>query len=190
MSKPAIIPDTTTAGIALDPRTLERVIPESRRPDGSVRKQIKIRPGFTPQEDVRRFRSTRQAEMDARALPKGHVVGWAPPSAAAPALKGPLSKNAKKHEKKKEKKKEKRDEAVRESWEDEDEDEVKEKEKAGAARQEDAGGEAEDAKGAHSPEAPNWAAAPETKESAAVRQKAQSAQAEDLSAELAKLEVR
>lgn len=35
MSKPAIIPDTSVAGIAVDPRTLERVIPESRRPDGS-----------------------------------------------------------------------------------------------------------------------------------------------------------
>ncbi|KAM5532440.1 hypothetical protein V8D89_013934, partial [Ganoderma adspersum] len=85
MSKPAIVPETTASGIALDPRTLERVIPESRRPDGSyvlwlyvarmlsdnaplcfavpqhdaptlVRKQIKIRPGYTPQEDVRRFR--------------------------------------------------------------------------------------------------------------------------------------
>lgn len=35
MSKPAINPETTVAGIAVDPRTLERVIPESRRPDGS-----------------------------------------------------------------------------------------------------------------------------------------------------------
>lgn len=35
MSKPDIIPDTTISGIAVDPRTLERVVPESRRPDGS-----------------------------------------------------------------------------------------------------------------------------------------------------------
>lgn len=35
MSKPAIVPETTVAGISVDPRTLERVIPESRRPDGS-----------------------------------------------------------------------------------------------------------------------------------------------------------
>lgn len=34
MSLPPINPDKTAAGIALDPRTLERVIPESRRPDG------------------------------------------------------------------------------------------------------------------------------------------------------------
>ena len=35
MSKPDIIPETTVSGIAVDPRTLERVIPESRRPDGT-----------------------------------------------------------------------------------------------------------------------------------------------------------
>ena len=35
MSLPPIDPDKTTAGIALDPQTLERVIPESRRPDGT-----------------------------------------------------------------------------------------------------------------------------------------------------------
>jgi hypothetical protein len=35
MSRPPVVPDTTTAGIAVDPRTLERVIPTSKRPDGS-----------------------------------------------------------------------------------------------------------------------------------------------------------
>lgn len=35
MSRPPINPEQTTAGIALDPQTLERVIPESRRPDGT-----------------------------------------------------------------------------------------------------------------------------------------------------------
>ena len=35
MSKPAIVPETTASGIAVDPRTLERIIPESRRPDGT-----------------------------------------------------------------------------------------------------------------------------------------------------------
>lgn len=77
MSLPPLNPSSTAAGIQLDPHTLERIIPESKRPDGtqvsllslqflpvlipiSVRKQIKIRPGFTPQEDVRRFRGTDQ----------------------------------------------------------------------------------------------------------------------------------
>lgn len=35
MSRPPINPDQTAAGIALDPQTLDRVIPESRRPDGT-----------------------------------------------------------------------------------------------------------------------------------------------------------
>jgi partner of Y14 and mago protein len=35
MSLPPINPDKTLSGIAVDPKTLDRVIPESRRPDGS-----------------------------------------------------------------------------------------------------------------------------------------------------------
>ncbi|KAF8974252.1 hypothetical protein BDZ97DRAFT_1640019, partial [Flammula alnicola] len=123
MSRPPINPDKSVAGIAVDPQTLERVIPESRRPDGTVRKQIKIRPGFTPQEDVRRFRGTKQAQMDVNVLPKGHIIGWAPPptSMAASGSDGtkPLSKSAKKNAKRKEKReKEKVD--VPDNWEDDD----------------------------------------------------------------------
>ncbi|KDR83815.1 hypothetical protein GALMADRAFT_262184 [Galerina marginata CBS 339.88] len=125
MSRPPIDPEKTVAGIALDPQTLERVIPESRRPDGTVRKQIKIRPGFTPQEDVRRFRGTKQAQMDSNELPKGHIIGWAPPptSTAASSSNGakPLSKSAKKNAKRKEKReKEKTD--VPDNWEDDEDD--------------------------------------------------------------------
>lgn len=35
MSKPDIVPKTTVSGISVDPRTLERVIPQSRRQDGT-----------------------------------------------------------------------------------------------------------------------------------------------------------
>lgn len=35
MSKPPINPEKTLAGIAVDPSTLDRVIPESKRSDGS-----------------------------------------------------------------------------------------------------------------------------------------------------------
>ncbi|KAF8192523.1 hypothetical protein BJ912DRAFT_962251 [Pholiota molesta] len=117
----------TVAGIALDPQTLERVIPESRRPDGTVRKQIKIRPGFTPQEDVRRFRGTKQAQMDATALPKGHIIGWAPPPKSTAAPSGSegkaLSKSAKKNAKRKEKRDKEKTEtdAVPDNWDDEEE---------------------------------------------------------------------
>jgi len=125
MSRPPLNPDQTASGIAVDPRTLERVIPESKRPDGSVRKEIRIRPGFTPQEDVRRFRGTKQAQMDATALPKGHIIGWAPPpsSSSSSNVTGGgvkvLSKSAKKNAKRREKK-DGNKEVVREDWEDEE----------------------------------------------------------------------
>ncbi|KAK0468293.1 uncharacterized protein EV420DRAFT_1758466 [Desarmillaria tabescens] len=132
MSRPPLNPDQTAAGIAVDPHTLERVIPESRRPDGTIRKQIKIRPGFTPQEDVRRFRGTKQAQMDANALPKGHIVGWAPPPSTSKSGAGekPLSKSAKKNAKRKEKREEKKNEIIKDSWEDDDEGETPVKETA------------------------------------------------------------
>jgi partner of Y14 and mago protein len=35
MARPPLFPDQSAAGIAIDPRTLERVIPESKRSDGT-----------------------------------------------------------------------------------------------------------------------------------------------------------
>ncbi|KAJ2931659.1 hypothetical protein H1R20_g5443, partial [Candolleomyces eurysporus] len=141
MSKPPLNPEKTVAGISLDPQTLERVVPESRRPDGSVRKQLKIRPGFTPQEDVKRFRGTKQAQMDQNALPKGHIIGWVPPSSASSASK-PLSKSAKKNAKRKEKRAQEKvaevqNAPVPDSWED-DEDEEGDKGAAAPAAEADA----------------------------------------------------
>ncbi|KIY73671.1 hypothetical protein CYLTODRAFT_190731 [Cylindrobasidium torrendii FP15055 ss-10] len=120
MARPPINPDKTLAGIAIDPQTLQRVIPESRRPDGSVRKELKVRPGFTPQEDVQRFRGTRQAQADSRKLPPGHVVGWTPPPQGSDPTK-PMSKSQKKNAKRKEKKEEKKPEVVKDNWDDEEE---------------------------------------------------------------------
>ncbi|KAH6914979.1 hypothetical protein BKA70DRAFT_1419934 [Coprinopsis sp. MPI-PUGE-AT-0042] len=127
MSLPPLDPTKTAAGISLDPQTLERVVPESKRPDGSVRKQLKIRPGFTPQEDVQRFRGKKQAQMDANQLPKGHIIGWAPPSASDSTTSKPMSKGAKKNAKRKEKKEKERAEGaskepVPDNWDDDDED--------------------------------------------------------------------
>ncbi|KAH7908510.1 hypothetical protein BJ138DRAFT_351648 [Hygrophoropsis aurantiaca] len=127
MSRPPVFPDQSASGIAVDPRTLERVIPESKRPDGSVRKQLKVRPGFTPQEDVSRFRGTKQAQMDARALPKGHILGWVAPAGAAmtptkPGAPPPPNKNAKKRQNQRARKAAQKEE-IRDNWEDEDEDE-------------------------------------------------------------------
>jgi partner of Y14 and mago len=135
---PPLFPEQTTSGIAVDPRTLNRVVPESRRPDGrcvhgtlalhphlmlfySIRKEIKIRPGFTPQEDVTRFRGTRQTQMDRIALPAGHILGWVAPSSASKPKSsdthGSTSKSAKKNEKRKGKQDKKKEEIIRANWE-------------------------------------------------------------------------
>ncbi|KDQ64837.1 hypothetical protein JAAARDRAFT_28478 [Jaapia argillacea MUCL 33604] len=129
-----LFPEKSLAGIAVDPRTLERVIPESKRPDGSVRKEVKIRPGFTPQEDVKRFRGTKQAQMDQTQLPKGRIIGWVPPSApkagagGGSGTAGAASKAAKKNAKRSEKKKAQKEadhlQKIKDSWEDDDEDEA------------------------------------------------------------------
>ncbi|KAF7776217.1 hypothetical protein Agabi119p4_4610 [Agaricus bisporus var. burnettii] len=124
MSRPPLNPEKTAAGIIVDPQTLQRVIPQTRRADGSVRKELKVRPGFTPQEDVKRFRGTKQAQMDASALPKGHIIGWVAPSTSNAK---PKQNSAKKNAKRKEKRDEKKnntagEEPVRDNWEDEDED--------------------------------------------------------------------
>lgn len=99
--------------------------------DLRVRKEIKIRPGFTPQEDVSRFRGTRQQQFERTQLPKGHILGWVPPSSETNPKKkaattgpsgAPLSKSAKKREKAKEKKKEEKERIIKDSWEDDDDD--------------------------------------------------------------------
>ena len=128
-----------------------------------MRKEIRIRPGYTPQEDVRRFRGTKQAQMDNNVLPKGHIIGWTPPPAAttkpgAGSGSAPLSKNAKKRQKQKEKKAE----AIKDSWEDEDEGIVGEeatstKKTASTSRATSEAGKG--SSGTHTPDRPNWAAA-------------------------------
>lgn len=135
---PPPIAEKSTSGIAVDPRTLNRVVPESRRPDGryvhdplafrphlmlfhSIRKEIRIRPGFTPQEDVTRFRGTRQSQMDRIALPAGHILGWVAPSSASKPkpseTRGSTSKSAKKNEKRRGKRDKKKEEIIRANWE-------------------------------------------------------------------------
>jgi len=160
MSLPQLTPAQSVAGIAVDQRTLERVIPESRRSDGSVRPARKVRPGFTPQEDVSRFRGTRQEQMDSQQLPKGHILGWVAPSATTgrkPLTKA-AAKNAKRREKKetsnvKDKPVVEDKPVVKDSWEDDDDNDNT------ASRSENGG---------HTLESPNWAKAPPTIEASSV----------------------
>jgi partner of Y14 and mago protein len=85
---------------------LRSCLPPSSRRFGKIsyRKELKIRPGYTPDEDVSRYRSLRAAESDARAAVKGTVPGLAP-SAVQAALTG-MNKAQKKNVKRKEKRKE------------------------------------------------------------------------------------
>lgn len=90
---------------------------------------MKVRPGFTPQEDIRRFRGTKQAQMDTNALPKGHIMGWAPPpdstkpggNSTSSSTTTPMTKAAKKNAKRKEKRQAEKEKEVPENWEDDDE---------------------------------------------------------------------
>ncbi|KAI8620290.1 hypothetical protein BC830DRAFT_1164651 [Chytriomyces sp. MP71] len=60
--------------------TTDRVIPTSRRADGTLRKEVRVRNGYTPQEDVQRFTPSRARQADARAVALGgSVVGMPPP---------------------------------------------------------------------------------------------------------------
>lgn len=42
--------------------TGERIVPASRRADGSMRKERKIRPGYTPPEDIKRYKPPQQRQ--------------------------------------------------------------------------------------------------------------------------------
>lgn len=92
------MPSTPTASGIVTDETGERQIPESRRPDGSTRKAIKIRPGYRPPEDVEVYKN-RTAE-NFRSRGKGPIPGAeglkddtpAQPSSAA------TNKNAKRRE--------------------------------------------------------------------------------------------
>ncbi|CAD6884388.1 unnamed protein product [Tilletia controversa] len=106
MSRPPLFPVASAAGIIEDPNTQQRVIPASVRPDGSVRKERRIKPGFTPQEDVTRFRSARQlAASNSRRIVPGSGIPGGPGSStridlpASTSSTAGLSKAAKKNAK-------------------------------------------------------------------------------------------
>ncbi|TPX37117.1 hypothetical protein SmJEL517_g00965 [Synchytrium microbalum] len=50
----------------------QRVIPASRRADGSVRKELRVRAGYTPQEDVGRFTTSK---IESSKAPAGYIPG-------------------------------------------------------------------------------------------------------------------
>lgn len=94
--------------------------------------------------------------MDRNALPKGHIVGWVPPSSETKVTvpgadsdasgSKPLSKSAAKNAKRRAKKQAEKEKIIKESWEDDDEDEppkTKGAEAQGASSSEVAGDKVE-----------------------------------------------
>ena len=61
--------------VASTPMGEEKVIPATKRADGSLRKERKIKPGFIAQEDLGTFVPAAVAEMKKRQLPPGSVPG-------------------------------------------------------------------------------------------------------------------
>ncbi|KAH8917204.1 hypothetical protein BT69DRAFT_1257438 [Atractiella rhizophila] len=108
----------------------DRVVASSRRPDGTYRKELKIRPGFMATEDVAKFRSARQQDIDARQNAKGRVPGMVPGAGGTTKVQVTLEGSAKKNQKRKEKRKEKKDEEdVPDAWDEEETETKKTEEK-------------------------------------------------------------
>ncbi|KAK5001966.1 RNA binding protein Pym [Cryomyces antarcticus] len=75
-SDPSSATFTSKAGIALT-NDGERHIPSSKRPDGSVRKEIRVRPGYRPPEDVELYKNRTAEAWKSRAgygVPGAEVV--------------------------------------------------------------------------------------------------------------------
>lgn len=98
-------PKQANSGIVTDEASGQQVIPESTRADGTVRKAIKVRPGYRPAEDVEIYRS-RPAE-NFRNRGKGGVPGAegledsktpGNGTAGSSALSATSAKNAKRRE--------------------------------------------------------------------------------------------
>lgn len=87
--------NVSRAGIATS-ASGERHIPSSVRPDGSVRKEIRVRPGYRPPEDVELYKN-RTAEAYKNRI-KGGVPGADTASDPADAPSANANKNAKRRE--------------------------------------------------------------------------------------------
>jgi len=77
------------------------VIPSSTRADGSVRKEIKVKPGYKPPEDVELYRNRTAAAWKNRAksgVPGAESVQKDSDEGAATALSAAANKNAKRRE--------------------------------------------------------------------------------------------
>lgn len=91
--------DTPRSGAIVTP-TGDRHIPSSTRPDGSLRKEIKIRPGYRPPEDVEVYKNRTAESWKTRG--SGGIPGAegfeTEKTGGSPTAGGAASKNAKRRE--------------------------------------------------------------------------------------------
>lgn len=102
-------PESSKAGIKTD-KDGNRIIPSSVRPDGTLRKAIKVRPGFTPPEDVEVYKNRTAESWKSRG--KGGVPG-AESFDSDKGKDGVAGKNAKRREARKKAAAENKDEPVK-----------------------------------------------------------------------------
>ncbi|KAJ1560797.1 hypothetical protein HK405_005930, partial [Cladochytrium tenue] len=69
------------------------VIPASRRPDGSMRKEIRVRPGYVPQDEVARYSNSRLDAAKRVNLPAGVVPGMSAATASRSAESAKATRN-------------------------------------------------------------------------------------------------
>ncbi|KAJ9222110.1 hypothetical protein DTO027B5_5076 [Paecilomyces variotii] len=96
-------PAPTAAGITVDAVTGERVIPSSVRADGTKRREIRIRPGYRPPEDVELYKNPSAEAWKNRGkagVPGAEGLGSSD-KAAEKSTSAVSNKNAKKREAKK-----------------------------------------------------------------------------------------
>ncbi|EGS19021.1 uncharacterized protein CTHT_0056420 [Thermochaetoides thermophila DSM 1495] len=89
---------TSNAGIVTDPKSGERIIPASVRADGSIRKEIRVRDGYIPPEDVAIYKNKRAEDFRnrGRGLPPG--AEGLKDEVTKPAQSAAANKNAKRRE--------------------------------------------------------------------------------------------
>jgi len=83
-STPTQPPSSTKSGI-IATETGDRHIPASLRPDGTLRKEIRVRPGYRPPEDVEVYKNRTAEHFKARGVPGAEYKDAPKPKAAKPA---------------------------------------------------------------------------------------------------------
>ncbi|KAF9916369.1 hypothetical protein BX616_003920 [Lobosporangium transversale] len=101
------MPTTPTQSLSgIQQKDDARVIPMSRRADGSVRKERRVRPGYVPPEDVAKYSNRVLDAARPSAAPNSSLSSSSPLTTISPAAETPKSKSQLKNEKRKAKRKE------------------------------------------------------------------------------------